>query len=116
VRQWHEFDLRAWDEAGVRVVRVTGEFDIAGCERFRKSVDRVDAEMVVVDLRGATFLDSSAVRELIDLHRLAGLRGSRLAILRPDGQADLIFRLTGMDGYLPLYDQKVPVLAEFNFG
>ena len=65
---------------------------------------------------GATFLDSCALRELIELHRQTDLRGTRLAILRPDGQADRIFRLTGMDGHLPLYDEKVPVLAEFNFG
>jgi anti-anti-sigma factor len=113
---WREFDLKAWDEAGVRVVKVTGEFDVAGCERFRTAADRDDAEILVVDLSGATFLDSCAVRELIDLQRMADLRGTRLAILRPDGQADLIFRLTGMDGHLPLYDEKVPVLAEFNFG
>ena len=86
---WREFDLRAWDEAGVRVVQVTGEFDIAGCERFRRRAERDDAEMIVVDLRGATFLDSCALRELIELHRLADLSGTRLAILRPGGQADL---------------------------
>jgi anti-anti-sigma factor len=100
----------------VRVVRVTGEFDIAGCGRFRTAVERDDAEMTVVDLRGATFLDSCALRELIELHRIVDLRGTRLAILRPDGQADLIFKLTGMDGHLPLYDEKVPLLAQFNYG
>ena len=113
---WSAFDVRAWDEAGVRVVEVTGEFDVAGCERFRAAVERDDAELVVVDLRGATFLDSCALRELIDLQRLADLRDARLAILRPDGPADVIFRLTGMDGHLPLYDEKVPLLAQFNFG
>ena len=113
---WRDFSLVAWDEAGVRVVKVTGEFDIAGCERFRAAVARNDAEIVVVDLRGTTFLDTCALSELIELHRMAGLRGTRLAILRPEGNADLVFRLTGMDGHLPLYDGKVPILAEFNFG
>ena len=113
---WHEFEVTAWDEAGVRVVKVTGEFDIAGCERFRAAAARDDAEIVVVDLRGATFLDTSALSELIALHRTTDARGTRLAILRPSGEADLIFRLSGMDGHLPLYDEKVPLLAEFNFG
>jgi anti-anti-sigma regulatory factor len=69
-----------------------------------------------VDLRETTFLDSSALSELIRLHRRTDGWDSRLAILRPRGQADRIFKLTGIDGHLPLYDERVPVLAEFNFG
>jgi hypothetical protein len=44
------------------------------------------------------------------------MRGSRFAILRPKGRADWIFRLTGIDGHLPLYDDGVPLLAQFNYG
>lgn len=113
---WRDFSLVAWDEAGVRVVKVAGDFNLGGCERFRAAAVREDAEVTVIDLRGATFLDSSALRELMELQRIAGLRGTRLAILRPDGQADVIFKLTGMDSHLPLYDGKVPILAQFNYG
>jgi len=111
-----KFDVGAWDEAGVHVVRVSGEFDLSGCDRFRDASERPDAELVVVDLSETTFLDSSALSELIRLQRLTQRRGSRLAILRPAGRADRIFKLTGMDGHLPLYDERVPLLAEFNFG
>jgi anti-anti-sigma factor len=69
-----------------------------------------------VDLRKATFLDSSALGELIALQRRTEMRGARLAILRPEGPADRIFKLTGIDGHLPLYDDRVPLLAEFNYG
>jgi anti-anti-sigma factor len=110
------FEIRAWDDAGVHVVRVSGEFDLDACERFREASERADAEIVVVDLRSTTFLDSSALGELITLHRRVDRRDARLAILRPEGKADLIFQLTGIDGHLPLYDERVPVLAEFNFG
>jgi anti-anti-sigma factor len=110
------FQVRAWDDAGVRVVRASGEFDIVACERFREASERADAEIVVVDLRRTTFLDSCALGELITLHRRVELSGAQLAILRPEGKADLIFQLTGIDGHLPLYDERVPVLAEFNFG
>ncbi len=109
-------EVRAWDDAGVHVVRVSGEFDVGVCRLFHDASDRADAELVVVDLRGVTFLDSSAVGELITLQRRTDGHGARLAILRPEGMADLIFRLTGMDGNLPLYDDRVPVLANFNYG
>jgi anti-anti-sigma factor len=111
-----KFEVGAWDDAGVHVVRVSGEFDLAGCKRFRDASERDDAKLVVVDLRKATFLDSSALSELIGLQRRTERRGSRLAILRPGGKADRIFKLTGIDSHLPLYDERVPVLAEFNFG
>jgi len=110
------FEVRAWDDAGLHVVEVSGELDMAACDSFREKTARDDAEFVVVDLRRVSFLDSSGLRELIDLHRQANLRGIPLAIIRPHGDADSIFRLTGIDGHLPLYDDKVPVLAEFNFG
>jgi anti-anti-sigma factor len=110
------FEVRAWEDAAVHVVRVSGEFDIAACARFREAAERDDAELVVVDLRAATFIDSSALGELIALQGRTKMRGSRFAILRPKGRADWIFRLTGIDGHLPLYDDRVPLLAEFNYG
>ena len=110
------FEVGEWDDAGVHIVRVTGEFDIAVCGRFRQAAVRDDAEFVVVDLRGTTFLDSCALSELIALQRRTEQRGARLAILRPEGRADLIFKLTGVDSHLPLDDDRVPVLAQFNYG
>jgi anti-anti-sigma factor len=109
-------EVTAWDDAGIHVVRVSGEFDVAACARFHAASERRDAELVVVDLRRVTFLDSAALAQLISLLRQTEACGSRLAILRPDGEADRIFKLTGMDGHLPLYDERVPVLAQFNYG
>lgn len=110
------FEIGAWDDGGVRVVQVVGEFDMAACPQFRAAGERHDAELVVVDLRRATFLDSCALGELFALHRQAVATGSKLAILRPEGAADRIFKLTGMESHLPLYDDRVPLLAQFNYG
>ena len=110
------FEIAAWDDPGVRVVRVTGEFDVTACEEFREACEAGDAELMVVDLRDTTFLDSHALGELMALQREARVEGVHLAILRPDGAADRIFKLTGMDSHLPLYDDRVPVLAQFNYG
>jgi anti-sigma B factor antagonist len=109
-------EVTAWDDAGIHVVRVSGEFDIAACMRFRGDSEREDAEFVVVDLRQVTFLDSAALGELILLHRRTCARECPLAILRPEGEADRLFTLTGIDGHLPLYDDRVPILAHFNYG
>ena len=109
-------DVTSWDDANVHVVRVTGEFDMAACSTFRRARAFDESELVVVDLRSTTFLDSHAMGELISLQRETSRTGTHYAILRPEGAADRIFKLTGMDTHLPLYDERVPVLAQFNFG
>ena len=110
-------DIAAWDDVGVRIVQVNGEFDVRAASLFRdRRAFGDEAELVVIDLRRATFIDSSALGDLIALQRETGLRGVHLAILRPEGPADRIFQLTGLDNHLPLYDERVPVLAHFNYG
>jgi len=109
-------EVRSWDDAAVHVVQVSGEFDIAACKTFRTASERHDAELTVVDLRRTSFLDSCALGELISLQRRVVARGARLGILRPEGHADRLFRLTGIESHLPLYDGRVPLLAEFNYG
>lgn len=112
------YEITAWDDAGVRVVQVNGEFDMAACAAFRAHTHSVlgQSELLVVDLRGTSFLDSHSLGELMALQRETSRRGVHFAILRPQGAADRIFKLTGMDGHLPLYDDRVPVLAQFNYG
>lgn len=110
------FEISAWDDGAVHIVRVTGEFDIAAIGQFRDATERADAELLVIDLRAATFIDSCALGELIALQRRVESHGAQLAILRPAGKADQIFKLTGIDGHMPVYDERVPVLAQLNFG
>ena len=113
------FDITRWDDGGVRVVRVTGEFDLSACPEFRLAhAAEPDAahDFVVIDLRQATFLDSHALGELIALHTRAQAEHFTLAVIRPEGYADRIFKITGADGHLPLYDERVPILAQMNYG
>ena len=100
----------------MHVVKVTGEFDVAAVDGFHVQAGAPDAELVVVDLREATFLDSYALTAIVELHERLRGAGRSLAVLRPNGYADRIFKLTGMDAQLPLYDERVPVLAQFNYG
>jgi anti-sigma B factor antagonist len=110
------FEIAGRDDGAVRVVTMTGEFDVAACPGFRAECERDGTELLVVDLRDVTFLDSHALGELMALQQAVEATGSRLAILRPRGWADRIFKLTGMDGHLPLFDDRLPILAEFNYG
>jgi len=109
-------EITRWADGGVHVVRVTGEFDLGACPAFRAESAEPARELLVVDLRQTTFLDSHALGALIELNNRAQSAGFRLAIMRPDGHANRIFSVTGTDGSLPLYDPRVPVLAQMNYG
>ena len=110
------FEINAWDDGGVRVVRVTGELDLSACDAFRAELEGDEHELVVVDLRQTTFIDSHGLGLLIEVHNHSQLSGSSLAVIRPEGYADRIFTMTGMDAHLPLYDERVPILAQMNYG
>jgi anti-anti-sigma factor len=53
------------------IVRATGELDIAAVGELRTAVQRAArrAASVVVDLREVTFMDTFALRTLVELHR-----------------------------------------------
>lgn len=110
------FEITTREEGSIRVVRLAGEFDLNARTEFLERSRPAGRELLVVDLRQATFLDSHALGALIEVHEDTSRKRVSFAILRPKGLADRIFRLTGMDSHLPLFDDAVPLRAQFNYG
>jgi anti-sigma B factor antagonist len=87
---------------GVVVLALEGEFDLAAAPTMREHLDRAaggGARGVVLDLAEVTFLDSSALRELLRADGALRARGARLVLAAvPPGVARLleITRTTGM--------------------
>jgi anti-sigma B factor antagonist len=83
-------------------LRLAGEFDLAGCERFETVVERFTRDGVrelVIDLSGLTFIDSSAIRALLNVRRDASKDSLALhVVMPPEGQVRKVLDLTGMDG------------------
>jgi anti-anti-sigma factor len=81
---------------------LAGEFDANACEQFREAALVLKKKPAVVDLRDISFMDSTAVRELLTLKGAIG--ADRLKIVRPRGYAVKIFEVTGLAEHLPLVD------------
>jgi len=66
------------------VVVAEGELDLETVPAFRRSLSEAEAQgaTVVVDLRGVTFLDSTAIGELVRGHRRARAAGRRFVVVR----------------------------------
>jgi len=92
------FTVTTSEEPGRVRVSLTGECDLAVVEQLNATllaaVDRSD--VVVVDLAGVDFLDSSGVHSLVVAYRAARERGGRLSIERPTGAVAAVLDVTGV--------------------
>ncbi len=89
--------------AGVLVVRVAGDLDLAATRAVsRVLVEQVPAgvSQILVDLTAATFLDASGIGALLAAHRAAAGRGQALRVSGASGLVRAVLEMTGVDGLL----------------
>ena len=91
-------------QESVRVV-LEGELDIAttpGAEAELKRVEGDGADVIVLDLRGLTFMDSTGLRLLVAADARAREAGHRLVIVRGPAAVHRVLEITGLDAKLQL--------------
>ena len=87
----------------VVVLVFTGELDLAVHARF--------AGLVVADLEGSEFMDSTMLRELLRAHTSLQEVGSTLVVAGPQPPVRRLLELTGTDEMLTLADTRDAALA-----
>jgi anti-sigma B factor antagonist len=87
----------AWD--------VSGEIDIATVPLLRAKLESSVArgDVMLVDLTGVTFMDSTGLGLLLDVHQRLESASRRWAIACPEGPARLLCAVTGVESTLPLH-------------
>lgn len=99
---------------GVAVLELSGELDLAMHDRFHDLVDEVVAEsprLVVADVTGAGFMDSTMLRELLRAHSTLQEAGSRLVLAGPQAPVRRLLELTGTDELLDIAETREQALA-----
>lgn len=102
---------RAGDGA-VRLV-FSGELDIATAPQVDDELERVEAEappVLMLDLRGLEFMDSTGLRTVVAADTRAREAGRRLVIVRGAPAVDRIFTVTHLDERLDIVE--APETAE----
>jgi anti-anti-sigma factor len=104
-----DFRITVANASGARVVRLTGEFDLAGVDLFE---DRTNDEgghetkTTVFDLRDLRFMDSSGLRSLIQAEsRLRGAGDRVVVMMGGAGQVAELLSLTGVSARLEIADE-----------
>lgn len=96
--------IRSEREDDVHTLSLTGEIDLANVAEVEQELSRIeatDAEVILVDLAGVSFIDSTGIRALI----AAAARSQadhRLVLTRPTPAVLRVLRIAGVADRLPL--------------
>jgi anti-sigma B factor antagonist len=109
------FSVQEHDEAGVRVIAVTGELDIATapdlCARLDANRGRGRPRMLV-DLRAVDFCDSTGLRALLGAASEVRAHGGRFAIVcAPAGGVARLLDVVGASEWLAIHTDPESGLA-----
>ena len=82
------------------LIAFEGELDISRADEVERELERVEAErpsLVVFDLRGLDFLDSTGLRLLLSADSRARRDGRRVVIVPGPEKVHRVFRITLLD-------------------
>lgn len=108
-----EQDLITSRFEGLCVVTLRGEWDVASRERLRGALQALGTNAdVLVDLRQASFFDSTALAELISLYKRLNAAGHRVEALVGESNMRRLLELTSLDGLLGVSPERARYLSE----
>ncbi|MBV8217254.1 MAG: STAS domain-containing protein [Solirubrobacterales bacterium] len=109
-----DFSVEEHNQGGASVLAATGELDLRTSpeleDRLTQAFDR-GAELVILDLRGIEFMDSTGLRVLLSAHQRAHESGRRFALVRGADQVERVLTLTGVRDLLTVVDAPEELLA-----
>jgi anti-sigma B factor antagonist len=90
---------------GMAVVHVSGDFDLSTVPSFEAELEpSVAAKLVVIDLAGCTFIDSSALRALVNARRRVAETGGTLGLVAPSQPARRVLQVAALDRFVPVWE------------
>jgi anti-sigma B factor antagonist len=88
---------------GGKLIRIVGELDLATVGELERVLEATDtSEALVIDLTGCSFLDSSAVRVIIQAADNAGDSGL-VSVVAPNPGIRKTLEIAGVDAMLPIH-------------
>lgn len=102
------------------LIRLTGELDHHQADRMRERVDRELAHhpsgLVIFNLRGLTFMDSSGVGALLGRYRKISAKGGRMAICEVPAAIFKVTEIAGLAQIIPFFDREADALQHLLLG
>src|SRR3954471_15757664 len=103
-------------DAGVAVIALRGDLDMAGSVVVEEELGRLDEEpglhAIVVDLSQLAFMDSSGLRTVVLADRRTTEAGRRFAVVRGGEPVHRVFEITRMTERLTWVDSPAELLRD----
>jgi anti-sigma B factor antagonist len=88
------------------VIALSGEADVTNSDQLRGLLDtEVDKQprLLIIDLSGLRFMDSSALHALLRANRALSHQGGVFSLVGPQEAVARMLRLTGVDTLIPVF-------------
>jgi len=103
----NDFNVEISGDDRATVLTVTGELDLATSPALEAQLERASSgpDLVILDLRGVSFMDSTGLSLLVKAQRRAQESQRQLAVVRGGAQVQRLLTLTGVGERLTLIDE-----------
>ncbi len=106
------------DKAGkVRIVRLSGELDFFAADDLRRTLRRYRDEgdvLLVVDLAGVPYVDSSGLGLLIEMQHSFSAAGGRMTLIGITPEVLRVFTNTDLINFFEVHPTEAAAVASFN--
>ncbi|CAA9486762.1 MAG: hypothetical protein AVDCRST_MAG67-2181 [uncultured Solirubrobacteraceae bacterium] len=102
-----DLTLTAEREGAVHSICLFGELDLANADAVQDELVRAeagDADSILLDLSGVTFIDSTGIRLLVSAAARSRADADRFVLLRGGAAVQRVLQLTGLEDQLPFAD------------
>jgi anti-sigma B factor antagonist len=106
------FHVEARHEGRARVLKLSGELDVASSGALERSVDEgSDYDRLVIDLSDLEFIDSTGLSVLVAAHQQAAAAGREFCVVQGPAQVQRLLALTGLEQRLTVADSLEQLLS-----
>jgi len=94
-----DFGVETHTSGRLTTLTVTGELDLVSSPVLEREIERangLDTDLILLDLRGLEFMDSTGLHLLVKAHQSAEQAGHRLALTKGSEQVQRLLDLTGV--------------------
>jgi anti-sigma B factor antagonist len=108
-----DFRVEMLNQGRTVIIAVSGELDLASGPELEAELNQVsgpETQMLVVDLRGLEFMDSTGLSILVRAHQRLSEEGCEMGLVKGSSQVQRLLDLTGVSDRLTLVDEPEELL------
>jgi anti-sigma B factor antagonist len=102
---WESLTCRTEERREAIVLHPAGEVDLATVSSLWSMMKSAgeDGRHVIVALNEITYIDSTGIKALLDVHRLLRQRSQRLLLADPTSMVRKVVEITALEKVIPVY-------------